>query len=482
MVEQPVGERSELPRHLRDLELSGDVAESDAEHLLVLEPAQRAEELLRILGGPRRAPVQLGADPLRRLVQRLRVPGDELVEKLRRPDQLGTEVRALPEQVEQPPRHRRPLVEEPQVAGRHRERRGEVGEVEQRLIGVGAPRGPLQQLERDADGPGPSSSRAAPSTRRRRWTEASAAVPSSKPRRASASVRAASSRSSSRATTSSGSRRQLAASLPSEQDVERLRHVGPMPVELRLERGRVGETERVRQAVSLRPGRRQRLGLPLVHHLQPVLHPPEEGVGLEQPVGVGLRLSSPASTSRRSARWVERTRSAGFRPPWSSCSAAATNSTSRIPPGPSFTSLSRAVLRRSICILRSRSASTAARSSVLRQTNGPSPSSSSLSESDVARDRARLDPRRALPGAALLLVVLEHRRQRAHRRPGTSLRPKVQVHPEAETVLGDRGHGAGQRLGEPRVVGDGGHRPRGASAGHPVARGAPAPGRCPSSS
>ena len=83
VVEQAVGQGGELARDLGHLELPGNVAEAHPQHLLVLEAAQRPEQLLRILGGACRPPVQLGADPLRRLVQRLRVPGHELVQELR---------------------------------------------------------------------------------------------------------------------------------------------------------------------------------------------------------------------------------------------------------------------------------------------------------------------------------------------------------------------------------------------------------------
>ena len=153
MVEQAVGQGGELTRDLGHLELPGNVAEAHPQHLLVLEAAQRPEQLLRILGGACRPPVQLGADPLRRLVQRLRVPGHELVQELRGPCQLGAEVRALSEEVEQPPRNRRPLMEEAEVPRGNREGRRELGEVEQRLVRVRAPRCALQQLERDPRGP-----------------------------------------------------------------------------------------------------------------------------------------------------------------------------------------------------------------------------------------------------------------------------------------------------------------------------------------
>src|SRR5690348_14993860 len=119
VVEQAVRQRGELPRHLGHLELTGDVAAADPERLLALEAPPRPEQLLRILRGPRGPSVQLGADPLGWLVERLRIPGDELIQELGGPRQLGAEVRALAEEVEQPPCHRRALVEEAQVARRH---------------------------------------------------------------------------------------------------------------------------------------------------------------------------------------------------------------------------------------------------------------------------------------------------------------------------------------------------------------------------
>ena len=92
-----------------------------------------------------------------------------------------------------------------------------------------------------------------------------------------------------------------------------------------------------------------------------------------------------------------------------------------------------------------------------------------LAERHVPGHGAGLDQRRALPGAALLLVVLEHRRQGDDCRTGAPARTEVEVDAVAEPVLGGAGERPGQCLGEPGIEGDGGERAGTAATGGALA-------------
>jgi hypothetical protein len=137
LVEQAVGQSGKLVRHLGHVQLSEDVAQRDPQNLLVLETAHAAQHQLRVAADAGQPRLQLGPDLGRGLAEGLGVPGDQLVEQLRAANEFGAQVGALAKQVEQPPRHRRSLLEQTHVAGRHRQRRDEFGQVEERLVRIG---------------------------------------------------------------------------------------------------------------------------------------------------------------------------------------------------------------------------------------------------------------------------------------------------------------------------------------------------------
>ena len=81
----------------------------------------------------------------------------------------------------------------------------------------------------------------------------------------------------------------------------------------------------------------QAVGLPLADHLQPVLGAAEERVGAAQVVRHRAPAARRPGRARSAPRCVERSRTSRMRPPCRSCSAWATNSTSRMPPAPTLT-------------------------------------------------------------------------------------------------------------------------------------------------
>ena len=78
------------------------------------------------------------------------------------------------------------------------------------------------------------------------------------------------------------------------------------------------------------------MGLRVVQHLQAVLEPPQEVVGLLQLVDSHLRGSSRSPASRGSTVSSEGSRSAPSWPPRTSWNACTMNSISRMPPAPSL--------------------------------------------------------------------------------------------------------------------------------------------------
>ncbi len=80
----------------------------------------------------------------------------------------------------------------------------------------------------------------------------------------------------------------------------------------------------------------------------------------------------------------------------------------------------------------------AARSKYLRQRNGASASSTLHAQREVARDRPRLDQRRALPVLAEALVIGQRRRHGDGDCPGARLRPQPQVDAQHVAVGGRR--------------------------------------------
>ena len=79
----------------------------------------------------------------------------------------------------------------------------------------------------------------------------------------------------------------------------------------------------------------QLLGLLVSDHLQAVLDPAQEHIGLAE-LGGGASVIQRSLASAASMSSVRRPRSAGLRPPAMSCWVWTKNSISRMPPRPSF--------------------------------------------------------------------------------------------------------------------------------------------------
>ena len=117
----------------------------------------------------------------------------------------------------------------------------------------------------------------------------------------------------------------------------------------------------------------QRVRLPSAFELQPVLDVTQEDVRVDELARVLLGDEAVRRQGRRARRASARTRSCGWCRPWTSCSSCTANSTSRIPPRPSFTSREpspRRATSRSARALSSRICSIASGPQRSGQTNG----------------------------------------------------------------------------------------------------------------
>ena len=144
-----------------------------------------------------------------------------------------------------------------------------------------------------------------------------------------------------------------------------------------------------------------------------VLGAAQESVGARAAPRTARAGRTPTCASAVSARWVERSRTCGMRPPCSSCSACATNSTSRMPPAPILT-LNAAPLRPVGLLdlllhrLDGGDAGVVHRRAVDHRIDG---ADRLPAEGEVAGHRARLHERRLLPGRRPgVVVVRQHRR------------------------------------------------------------------------
>ena len=259
---------------------------------------------------------QLGANALRRLVRRLGVPGHQLVQQLGCPD-------------------------EARRSGTRSGRRGRAGAgrppgrwCRSRRYPAGTDEAPRRTRRgRRAPGPGPGSARRPGAAAARcprsgallRARPPAAPAGAAVPRRAPAGSgrrtragraprdRVSSSRSSSSASAEERLVRQLPARLLAEQDRGRPGDVAPVPVELGVQRRGPGEAECAGEPLAL-PGPEDGSACVCrsLHHLEPVLHPAQEDVGLaaagRRRPGRGAR-PPPGGAAR--AAWAAR--SAGFR-------------------------------------------------------------------------------------------------------------------------------------------------------------------------
>ena len=87
-VQQRVGQGAQLGRHLRDVQVRGNVSQPNAQHLLVFEAAHDLQPLL-VQGRARQPPTELRGDELRGLMRVFRLGLHQDVQELRVSDEVA---------------------------------------------------------------------------------------------------------------------------------------------------------------------------------------------------------------------------------------------------------------------------------------------------------------------------------------------------------------------------------------------------------
>ena len=247
-------------------------------------------------------------------------------------------------------------------------------------------------------------------------------------------------------------RRLVARRLP-EEGAEGGGHEAPVALELRVQgqRGRKAQASGQPQALSFRGG--QGLRLLLLHHLQPVFHPPQKDVSVAERVRVPVGEESRVRQAQEGLQRVVDSEGGDF---------AAVEQLQGDGEKLHLANAPRPQLHvRGVGLapqvnFRLQRPERVHRAEV--QTAPPEEGLESREEGFGQRlvpgHVPPLHPGRALPGAPGPLVVLQRRRQGEDGRAGPALGPQPQVHPEAEAVLRHQTQRPGEALGQPRVKGD----------------------------
>ncbi len=469
--EERLGQVGELLGHARQPDAPGDVVHGDAQDLLVLHPAQLGQLPLHGLvdGSPGRHGGEPGRDLLaedgQALLQDHLVVSEQLV------DQLGVAEEALGEEVggaeegDQLAEDARRVAQEPEVGLGGLEGGRELGEMGDGLAGVGG--GHDLDEERHGGGRVPHAREGGrtPGQRvqggQRLVRVVEAAAQGDLPATLGLHLLV-------------GEERQLR--------VQR-RRTGRRPEETREQGGDAiavagqGGLEPLHVGVPHGPGQAEPLlgrgkavGLAAVHHLDPVLGPPQEQVG----VGDGVAVARLHDAGEEQA--VERPQ---HRPlPDARVAQLASveqlqrrDEELRLPdPSPAELEVVLALGARAgvdaglhgLDLLDDPQVERAA------PDEGLELAEQLLAHRQVAGAGARLHQGVALPGPAEGLVVELGRPDAVHDGSAAPVGPEVQVHPEDHPVLGDPGEALGDELGEPGEVGEVGE---GALAGRrPVGR------------
>ena len=212
-----------------------------------------------------------------------------------------------------------------------------------------------------------------------------------------------------------------------------------------------------RETLELLGARRQRMGLAVGHHLQPVLDAAEEADtrSTSSPAARSRQMAGAGQAAERGQRCAARA-GRGRARPRPARSVCATNSISRMPPRPSLTlcpairaTASAGAGAALFCCASMRRfmawiSAMAAKSRWRRQTKGRIAARNCVPERDVARDRARLDHRRALPVLPHALVIGERRGQRDRGRRRGRVGAQAQIGAEDVAIRVARFHDRNQ--------------------------------------